>query len=77
MAEFLIAFVAFIVAVLALSLGTLLGRGAVRGSCGGLGALPGIESDCAGACRRPCERRRSLADQECKESAERTTGART
>jgi hypothetical protein len=61
MAEFLLAFIAFIVAVLALSLGQLCGRGTVRGSCGGLSAIPGIDSDCAGACRRPCERRRKAA----------------
>ena len=61
MAEYLFAFLAFVVAVLALSLGTLFGRETVRGSCGGLSAVPGVESDCGGVCRRPCPRRRKHA----------------
>jgi hypothetical protein len=59
MAEFLIAFILFLVAVVALSLGQLFGRQAVRGSCGGLSAIPGVGSDCGGSCRRRCERRAS------------------
>jgi hypothetical protein len=57
MAEFLIAFVLFGVVMVALSLGPLLGRRPVSGSCGGLSAIPGIGSDCGGACRRRCGRR--------------------
>jgi hypothetical protein len=75
MAEFLlafVAFVAFVAAVLALSLGQLRGRGAVRGSCGGLSAIPGIESDCAGACRSPCERRRRAAGRQQPDQSERS-----
>ena len=55
--EFLAAFVAFVVVMLALYLGPLFGRAGVKGSCGGLGSLPGFSSDCGGACNRPCKKR--------------------
>ncbi|MEA3413837.1 MAG: (Na+)-NQR maturation NqrM [Pseudomonadota bacterium] len=63
MAEFIIAFIVFCAVLLAMSLGVLVGRSAIGGSCGGLSALPGIRSDCGGACRRECPRsRRSRRD---------------
>lgn len=58
MTVFAAAFLAFLAAVLLMALGAILSGRRIRGSCGGLGAIPGIESDCAGACATPCERRR-------------------
>jgi uncharacterized protein len=58
MVTFLIAFLVFIAAIAAMSVGVMAGRGRIAGSCGGLNQVPGIESDCGGACRRPCARRR-------------------
>jgi hypothetical protein len=52
MMEFLFAFLLFGLAFAGLAAGVLAGRPAVTGSCGGLSRLPGIDSDCAGACRR-------------------------
>jgi hypothetical protein len=49
----LLAILVFGAAVLALCLGTILGGRRIAGSCGGLNNLPGIQSDCGGACRRP------------------------
>jgi hypothetical protein len=51
MIEILLALILFPLAVAGLALGTLLGRRGITGSCGGLARIPGIESDCAGACR--------------------------
>jgi len=59
MSVFLISFGLFLLAALALGLGLLLGRGAIRGSCGGLNRIPGLESACGG-CDRPCPRRASI-----------------
>jgi hypothetical protein len=56
--EFILAFMVFLAAVMALCIGVLFGRAGVRGSCGGLGTLPGIGPDCGGACGRPCKRRK-------------------
>ena len=58
MFEILFSFVIFILVVLGMSVGVILGRHSIKGSCGGLNNIPGIESDCRGACRRPCKKRR-------------------
>mgnify|MGYP001826337989 FL=1 len=53
METIILAMVVFGAAVLGLCLGTILGGKRIAGSCGGLGNLPGIQSDCGGACRKP------------------------
>ena len=56
METIILAMVVFGAAVLGLCLGTILGGRRIAGSCGGLnglGNLPGIQSDCGGACRKP------------------------
>jgi len=58
MIEILISIVVFLLVILGMSIGVLRGRGHIEGSCGGLNKIPGIESDCGGTCRRPCEKRR-------------------
>ena len=59
MTEFLFSIVIFALVALGLGLGVLRGRSAIEGSCGGLNRIPGLESDCGGACRRPCKKRRA------------------
>jgi len=59
MTEFLFSIVIFALAVGALGIGVLRGRGAIEGSCGGLNRIPGVESDCGGTCCRPCKKRRA------------------
>jgi hypothetical protein len=51
MLELLFALIVFPLAFAGLALGVLRGRRGVTGSCGGLNRLPGIASDCGGACR--------------------------
>lgn len=64
MATYLIAFLVFALVIAGMSIGVLAGRGRIQGSCGGLNQIPGIESDCGGACRRPCARRRARTEAE-------------
>jgi hypothetical protein len=59
MAVFLIAFLLFLIAIAGMAIGVMAGRGRIEGSCGGLNRVPGVDSDCGGACRRPCARRRA------------------
>lgn len=54
MSTFILAFVFFVLVALAMSLGYLLQRKAIAGSCGGLGAL-GIDKACD--CPQPCDRK--------------------
>jgi hypothetical protein len=58
MIEILLTCLVFALVMLGLCLGPLLGRSGIQGSCGGLGAIPGIESDCGGVCKTPCRKRR-------------------
>ncbi len=55
---YLLAFAIFLAAVAGLAAGLVLSGRRIQGSCGGLNNVPGVESDCGGACRQPCERRR-------------------
>ena len=59
MTTVLLSFLIFSLAVLGLASGLLLSGRRIQGSCGGLNQLPGVESDCGGACRRPCAARRA------------------
>lgn len=61
MLELLFSILVFGLAAAGLGIGVLRGRGEIQGSCGGLNRVPGIESDCGGACRRPCKRRQAQA----------------
>ena len=58
MTELLASILVFVLAVAGLGLGVLRGRRGIQGSCGGLNNLPGVTSDCHGACRLPCRKRR-------------------
>lgn len=56
MSLFLMTFLIMILAFLGLALGVLLGRSPIKGSCGGLNQIAGIEC----ACAEPCEARKRL-----------------
>ena len=55
MAVFGISLLIMLIAVAAMSIGRLLGREGIRGSCG---ALAGIDGGACSSCERPCARRR-------------------
>lgn len=62
MIEFALTLLVFLFAVTAMAIGVIKGRRAISGSCGGLNHLPGVESDCGGACRAKCKRRKAGED---------------
>lgn len=55
MITFLTTLIVFIIAVFALSLGWILNQKSIKGSCGGLNNISGMESQCS--CSKPCEKR--------------------
>ncbi|ABG38989.1 protein of unknown function DUF539 [Paraglaciecola sp. T6c] len=61
MSTFILAFVFFLVVAVAMSLGYLVQRKAIAGSCGGLGAL-GIDKACD--CPEPCDRKKARLERE-------------
>lgn len=61
MSTFILAFVFFVLVALAMSLGFLVQRKAIAGSCGGLGAL-GIDKACD--CPEPCDRKKARLERE-------------
>jgi len=63
MIEILFSIAIFALVAVALGIGVLRGRRAIQGSCGGLNRIPGVESDCGGACRRPCRKRAGGGNQ--------------
>ena len=61
MSTFILAFVFFLLVALAMSLGFIVQRKAIAGSCGGLGAL-GIDKACD--CPEPCDRKKARQERE-------------
>ncbi len=52
---FLFSMLFFLLAVALMSLGVILSGRRIQGSCGGLSAIPGIDSDCGGTCHSATE----------------------
>lgn len=87
MTELLFALIIFPLAFAGLALGLLTGRRGITGSCGGLARIPGIDSDCRGACRSrdgSCPKRRerrlradSVDSTAAQSGYDRSTGTRT
>jgi hypothetical protein len=61
MSTFILAFVCFLLVAVGLSLGFIIQRKAIAGSCGGLGAL-GIAKACD--CPEPCDRKKARQEKE-------------
>ncbi|GAB3018827.1 (Na+)-NQR maturation NqrM [Bowmanella dokdonensis] len=61
MSTFFLAFGFFLIVVVAMSVGYLLQRKTISGSCGGLGAL-GIEKACD--CPEPCDRKKARQERD-------------
>lgn len=52
---FIISFILFCLALAAMAIGVMLGGKRIKGSCGGIAQIPGIDSAC-GACSKPCHK---------------------
>ena len=61
MSTFILAFVFFLVVVVAMSVGYIFQQKSIAGSCGGLGAL-GIAKACD--CPEPCDRKKMRLEKE-------------
>jgi hypothetical protein len=61
LSTFILAFVFFLVVVIAMSVGYLVQQKSISGSCGGLGAL-GIAKACD--CPEPCDRKKMRLEKE-------------
>ncbi|GEA13483.1 (Na+)-NQR maturation NqrM [Alteromonas sp. KUL49] len=61
MSTFILAFVFFLLMVIAMAVGYLVQRKSISGSCGGLGAI-GIEKACD--CPEPCDRKKARMEKE-------------
>lgn len=59
MQVFIITFFVLLIVVVAMAVGVIFGRGAIKGSCGGIGNVEGLESACD-FCSEPCEKRKQL-----------------
>lgn len=61
MSTFILAFVFFLVVIVAMSIGYIVQQKSISGSCGGLGAL-GIDKACD--CPEPCDRKKMRLEKE-------------
>jgi hypothetical protein len=50
MAEFIIGIFVFLIAVLLMGIGVLVGNRSIKGGCGHSSAIPGVDPVCGGAC---------------------------
>lgn len=60
MTTFIAAFAIIALAVAGMAIGVILSGRKLKGSCGGLNSIEGLESACV-ACVRPCAKRRAAA----------------
>ena len=56
MQVYIIAFIIIALAILGLAIGVVLSDRRLKGSCGGLNTIQGLEGSCG--CEKPCEKRR-------------------
>jgi len=55
-------FVVMLIAVIAMAVGVIFGRPAIKGSCGGLNNIKGLEGSCS-VCSVPCKKRRKALEK--------------
>ena len=67
MSVFLLSFIIFSLVAFGMSLGVILNNRELKGSCGGLGNIPGLSNDCS--CSNPCEKKKARMQKE-QESSE-------
>lgn len=55
MTTFFLVFGILLLVILGMSVGVIFQQKKLKGSCGGVGAIPGLKSDCA--CDKPCDKK--------------------
>lgn len=56
---FIITFIVLLIVVIAMAVGVIFGRDAIKGSCGGINNIDGLDSACD-FCSEPCEKRKQI-----------------
>jgi hypothetical protein len=60
---YIAAFIIMLIAMVGMAIGVLAGRHGIRGSCGGLNNIDGLENSCS-VCSEPCaKRKKALANR--------------
>lgn len=71
MSIFIITFIVLLMVVFAMSLGVLLNDKTIKGSCGGIASVPGMEDYKSGcSCDNPCEKKKARLQQQAQSQAQ-------
>lgn len=62
MSVFLLSFLIFSLVAFGMALGVILNNRELKGSCGGIGNIPGMSSDCS--CSNPCDKKKARMAKE-------------
>ena len=62
MSVFIAAFIVFTLVALGMSVGVIFNNRELKGSCGGLGNIPGVSNDCS--CSNPCDKKKARMAKE-------------
>ncbi|MGB1702118.1 MAG: (Na+)-NQR maturation NqrM [Cycloclasticus sp.] len=62
MNTFLITFLVFLLVVTAMAVGVIFSNRKIKGSCGGLNNVDGLEGDCVLCSKKKCEKKQALRD---------------
>lgn len=62
MITFVFVFAFMVIVVLAMSIGVMMSGKKMKGSCGGVGNIPGMESQCS--CDNPCDKKQKREAQQ-------------
>ncbi|PWQ93598.1 (Na+)-NQR maturation NqrM [Leucothrix arctica] len=62
MSVFIAAFIVFTLVALGMSVGVIFNNRELKGSCGGLGNIPGLSNDCS--CSNPCDKKKARMAKE-------------
>jgi hypothetical protein len=63
MGTFLITFFAFMLFVAAMAVGVIVSNKKIKGSCGGLNNVDGLEGDCLLCSNKTCEKKKQVVEQ--------------
>ena len=62
MATFLVTFLVFCLVVAAMAVGVIFSNKEIKGSCGGVKGIDGLEQDCQLCSNKTCEKQKTVLD---------------